>query len=134
VWLSATEVARLAVFLNLTPKQVIEKYCRRINGRYSLKEVRRGDNYDCVFLTEEKGAAAPGKIAYTKRGCSIYPVRPLQCRTWPFWPENLRTQKNWDEKTKRCHGMNRGRKFSLDQISEIRDAKDWPEKPPTSKT
>lgn len=133
VWISAIEVGRLAAFLNLTPRQVIEKYCRQIDGRYSLKEIRRGDNYDCIFLSKEK--AAPGKgdrVVHTKRGCSIYPVRPLQCRTWPFWPENLRDPKAWEKKSKNCYGMNHGRKFSAAEIAEIRDAKDWPVKPPTS--
>lgn len=32
----------------------------------------------CVFLQD--GAEA---------GCSIYPVRPRQCRQWPFWPRVL---------------------------------------------
>ena len=37
--------------------------------------------YDCVFLKEDPERG--------RKTCSIYPVRPLQCRTWPFWPENL---------------------------------------------
>ena len=30
-----------------------------------------------------------GSPPLRRKSCSIYGVRPLQCRTWPFWPENL---------------------------------------------
>src|SRR4051812_5367733 len=82
VWISTIEIGRLAEFLKITPQEVVQRYCRKIDGRYSLKEVRRGENYDCIFLTEEKVPVGNGsKVVHTKRGCSIYPVRPLQCRT-----------------------------------------------------
>src|SRR5215210_7321843 len=89
VWISKEEIVRLAEFLRLTPPQVVERYCRKVDGKFSLKESRnsRGE-YDCVFLKEEKverPAGAKGgddpAVCLTRRGCSIYPVRPLQCRT-----------------------------------------------------
>ena len=62
--------------------------------------------------------ARTGKVVHTIRQCSVYEVRPLQCRTWPFWPENLWSKKTWDHAAKRCHGMNAGhRHFTLDQIA-----------------
>src|SRR5205085_593326 len=95
VWISKDEIVRLAEHLRLTPQQVVEKYCRKVEGKFSLKEHRnaRGE-YDCVFLTEEKvqrptGTRPDQTVTLTHRGCSIYPVRPLQCRTWPFWDSNL---------------------------------------------
>jgi Fe-S-cluster containining protein len=134
VWISDEEVQRLAIFLKITPEQAADKYCRDIANLRSLKEVKNAaGNYDCIFLTETPAAPrADGKVSLPKRGCAIYPVRPLQCRTWPFWPENLRDRKTWDKVAKRCHGMNNGRVFSLKQIETIRDADDWPARPPTS--
>ena len=35
----------------------------------------------CVFLNED-------------RSCGVYHVRPLQCSTYPWWPE-LMPQRNW---------------------------------------
>jgi len=144
VWISKEEIVRLAEFLRLTPQQVVEKYCRRVEGKFSLKEHRnaRGE-YDCVFLKEEKverpaggsGAGAGGdeKVILTRRGCTIYPVRPLQCRTWPFWDTNLSSREAWDRSAQRCHGMNHGnRRFTREQMEALRDAQDWPENPPTS--
>ena len=78
--------------------------------------------------------AGDEKVVHTIRACSVYHVRPLQCRTWPFWPENLANERAWNQAAKKCHGMNApGRSFSLNQIHAIRDAAEWPKNPPTSK-
>lgn len=125
VWISDEEIGRLAKFLQLSSKEVINRYCRKIDGRISLKESRTPQGmYDCIFLKED---AQRGR-----KTCSVYPVRPLQCRTWPFWPENLANRVRWDRAAKGCAGMNHGRKFTLAQMEVIRDAKDWPDNPPTS--
>jgi Fe-S-cluster containining protein len=136
------EVGRLAEFLKLTSQEVLAKYCRKIGGRISLKERRMPNgNYDCIFLREMETPRskrpkelAPGEAIPTKRrGCAIYPVRPLQCRTWPFWESNLSDKRMWDLASKKCPGMGRGsRKFTGQQIEALRDADDWPENPPTS--
>lgn len=137
VWISREEIVRLATFLEITPEQTVEKYCRKVDGRWSLKEFRNSaGNYDCVFLKEDR-VAVPGasgeKVVATRRRCTVYDVRPLQCRTWPFWPENLWSRKTWDHAAKRCHGMNAGhRHFTRERIESLRDAEDWPQNPPTS--
>lgn len=136
VWLEDWEVDRLAEHLGLSREQTIEKHCRKIGRKYSLKETRTPQgNYDCVFLTElapEKQNVKSGEVPLRKRVCGIYPVRPLQCRTWPFWDGNLASEENWNASAKRCPGMNRGRRFAKDEIEALRDATDWPDKPPTS--
>ena len=38
----------------------------------------------------ERAASTPGRAV-----CSIYRARPAQCRTWPFWPENLLSKRDW---------------------------------------
>jgi len=125
VWISPEEIARLAGHLGLSPQIVMDRYCRSVGGRVSLNETRTPQGmYDCVFLKEDPKRG--------RKSCSIYPVRPLQCRTWPFWPENLSDRSRWDRAAKRCHGMNHGRKFTLEQIESLRDATDWPDNPPTS--
>ncbi len=40
--------------------------------------------------------------------CSIYAVRPTQCRTYPYWPEVLRSRGSWRAEAKRCEGIGRG--------------------------
>ncbi|HEY7091305.1 MAG TPA: YkgJ family cysteine cluster protein [Tepidisphaeraceae bacterium] len=135
VWISSVELDRLAKHLKIPRAQVIERYCRKIQGRYSLKEHRSPQGlYDCTFLKEVKVAAGNGSsVVHTKRICTIYPVRPLQCRTWPFWDGVLASKESWKEAGKRCHGIDAGsRKFTREQIEALRTAEDWPENPPTS--
>src|SRR5438045_9611081 len=68
VWISPQEIARLAQHLKLSPQEVIERFCRQIEGRLSLKEVRRGRLYDCIFLTEQEDDSGIGdRVAKTKR-------------------------------------------------------------------
>ena len=141
VWISEEEVLRLAEFLKLSPRQVLAKYCRKVGPRWSLKERRTSEGlYDCIFLTEQPPSGQAGRelepgepVPLRRRGCSIYPARPLQCRTWPFWDTNLSARQNWEASARRCPGMGRGtRKFTRAQIESLRDATDWPQEPPTS--
>ncbi len=73
-WVSREEIENIAKFLDMKSEDFILNYLRKTSGRYSIKELRKGSNYACVFFDKEKN------------GCSIYPVRPEQCRTFPFWP------------------------------------------------
>jgi Fe-S-cluster containining protein len=128
VWISDDEIDRLAAHLRLTREQTLAEYCRRANGKWSLRErPAAGGTWDCIFLRPEKTSSG-----FVKRACAIYPVRPLQCRTWPFWEGNLAARENWDRAARRCHGMNHGREFTREQIEKLRDATDWPDDSPTS--
>ncbi len=140
VWISIEEIERLAAHLKLSPETVVEKYCRKVDGKFSLKERRnREGTYDCIFLKAQKmPKPKPGpdgqldRVPVPIKKCSIYEARPLQCRTWPFWPENLVSRKRWDDSGRRCPGINEGRKFTRKQVEAVRDAADWPVNPPSS--
>lgn len=138
VWISSEEINRLADFLQMPRREVLQRYCRRIGNRISLKERVLGpQRHDCIFLKEIESTQydprAGREIRTLKRICEIYDVRPLQCRTWPFWPENLESRRAWDAAARKCPGMTtRGRQFTREKIETIRDAEDWPERPPTS--
>jgi len=47
-------------------------------------------------------------------------VRPLQCRTWPFWNQNLRSTDTWNQAHETCPGMNTGKFHDLAAIEAIR--------------
>jgi len=96
VWFDDKEAAEMAEHLGMAEIDFRKKYAKRIFGRWTLGEVRRDGVYDCVFLAEGEDG---------KRGCSIYSVRPTQCRTWPFWASNMRSRKAWDEAAESCPGM-----------------------------
>ena len=57
-------------------EEFAKSYLIRAKSRYSLREVRSENlGYACIFFDQEK------------RLCSIYDVRPKQCRTFPFWEQ-----------------------------------------------
>ena len=74
IWINASEINALALHLNLTVDELKYKYLTKIGYKYSIKEVKlASNNFACCFFNLEK------------RQCSIYHVRPNQCRTFPFW-------------------------------------------------
>ena len=93
VWVTVDDMHRIAAHLRMEFNEFTRTHVRRIGDKYSLTEKF---NYDCTFLTRD-GAG--------KSGCSIYGVRPMQCRTWPFWKGNLESPANWKKASARCPGM-----------------------------
>lgn len=88
-WVDKEEIKAIAEYLKLTITAFSKKYLRYINGRYALLE--KYDAYDCIFLKDKM--------------CQIYPVRPIQCRTYPWWKENLSSPEAWQEAAKFCEGI-----------------------------
>lgn len=76
--------------------------------RYSLIEKQPSKN--CIFLTKGKDG---------KKNCQIYRARPLQCRTWPFWKENIHSEDSWSETAKKCPGTNCGKWYDKNAIKSI---------------
>ena len=89
VWVSPSEVDALAKRLEISPEDFVKKYTRRIGNRLSLKE--HATTFDCVFLKGNQ--------------CQVYEDRPEQCRTFPWWPENLSSKGAWQEAAERCEGI-----------------------------
>lgn len=112
VWTTKEEIGRIAKFLGRPDGRLDPKHIRRVSLRYSLTEKPGGD---CIFLKREGG----------KRICGIYEVRPLQCRTWPFWNDNLRSEATWNAAGRTCPGMGEGDHYDLVQIGTIRTKKKW---------
>ena len=112
VWATKEELAKIAKFLGHADGKLDRKFVRRVAFRHSLTEKPGGD---CVFLKREDG----------KSMCGIYPVRPLQCRTWPFWTENLRSTTSWNQVHELCPGINHGPKYDYVQIETRRTQKSW---------
>jgi Fe-S-cluster containining protein len=102
VWVSIEEIEQLARFRGLPVKDFTSRFVRQVGEHYSLIERPGGD---CIFWD-------------AKEGCTVYPARPVQCRTWPFWPENVETPEDWDRTTRICPGSGKGRHYTAKQIIE----------------
>ena len=109
VWLCDEEIKLIAEKLKLENEEFRKNYTRRACGNISLNEDK--ETKDCIFLGKE--------------GCTIYKVRPNQCRTWPFWDSNLDSIDSWNYAAQRCPGINRGRLFNYEEIETIRKSRNW---------
>ena len=89
VWVNTQEMEAMAAFLNLSLSDFKRKYTRRVGSRYSLLESKQ--TYDCVFLKDKK--------------CQVYGARPTQCRTFPWWPENIQSEASWEQTARSCEGI-----------------------------
>lgn len=114
-WVSFTdeEAAAMAAELGVSLREFMREFTHTTRGRRSLRENLTDHGYDCVFLDRE---SVPGKAL-----CRVYRSRPEQCRTWPFWPENLRHPRQWEAAAQICPGIDRGELVPLRVIVERRD-------------
>ncbi len=91
VYLTETDSKRAAAFLGISVRAFEKHYVYRTRH---LRRLRKPRHSQCPFLTAA--------------GCAIHPVKPLQCRTYPFWPELLEDHKAWQGEASSCRGIGRG--------------------------
>jgi Fe-S-cluster containining protein len=102
VYLMPVDVRSIAGHLGLSTKEFLARYCSRDGNAVTL----RTDSPACAFLGADNR-------------CAIYPVRPMQCRTWPFWRENLE-KAVWDEEVRAdCPGAGHGELHSATEIERV---------------
>lgn len=101
VWLDDDEIAAIAKFRNEPRDHVLGLYTKAAGGGRSLREKPNGD---CVFYDRTEG-------------CVIYPVRPRQCRTWPFWESTASTPTAWERTRSICPGAGKGELISAEEIT-----------------
>lgn len=102
VWVSPDEIEALARFRGQSTEQFSTRFVRRVGDHFSLIERPGGD---CIFWDP-------------KEGCTVYAARPVQCRTWPFWPENVESPESWAAVRRACPGSGQGRLYTAEEIVE----------------
>lgn len=91
VWVTEEEMAGMAALLNISSDLFKRRYTRKRDNRYCLTE-KKSQDHDCVFLKDKK--------------CLVYEARPQQCRTFPWWEENLKSEESWKCAAEHCEGIN----------------------------
>jgi uncharacterized protein len=104
VWVTDEEIDRLAIAMKMEDDidGFKRKFVRQVLARQSLVEYSDGD---CIFLDPKT------------RGCMVYEARPVQCRTWPFWPRTVASPVDWAKTAKSCPGCNHGPVYELPTIA-----------------
>jgi uncharacterized protein len=90
VYLTEQDLLRTAAYLGLTPKAFEKKYVYRT--RHTLR-FRKPRDRQCPFLLG---------------GCTIHPVKPVQCRLFPYWPELVEEAAAWNATAQWCPGIGQG--------------------------
>ena len=102
VYLSINDIKKLANYTKLNIANFLNLYCDKTNGFTHLKEKNKDGN--CLFLNNTK--------------CSVYRARPTQCKTWPFWSENMNA-KTWNKEiSKFCPGVGKGKLINKSEINK----------------
>ncbi len=101
VWVEEEDIRRIAEFRREPIDEVNLIHVRRVGRRWSLREKANGD---CVFYDRQQG-------------CTIYPVRPPQCRTWPFWESNVANSEAWERTCEVCPGAGQGELIPAEEIT-----------------
>jgi hypothetical protein len=73
IFVKRKEIKAISKFLKLEVSKFIDEYLIKVSYKFSIKEIKRKKNYACIFFDKKKNK------------CSIYPVRPHHCKTFPFW-------------------------------------------------
>ena len=107
VSLTVEEAQGIAEQLALPYPEFLEKYCEVYDNGETL-HLRSRENGDCIFLIDER--------------CSVYLSRPQQCRTFPFWPENLKSEYRWQLVAAECPGIGQGRLYTPEEIESIKNS------------
>ena len=95
VWFNSNEFAELVMHKGLPAEQVLDDYADEVlNGWVKAKTKEIEEVQGCVFLADDG------------RSCSIYGQRPVQCRTYPWWPKTLENEDAWLRERSNCEGIN----------------------------
>lgn len=98
IYMTLPERRRMAAHLGLKTAVFTRTHCDKTNGFHHLRHPSK----DCQFLDGTR--------------CTVYAARPEQCRTWPFWPENM-NKREWNGPVKRdCPGIGIGKRHSAAEI------------------
>ena len=103
VYLSMKDLQKISKYFKISMCIFKKKYCDTTNGLLHFKETKKNGN--CQFLKKNK--------------CSIYEARPTQCRTWPFWKENINPKKWNKEIINFCPGIGKGEIINFSKIKKI---------------
>ena len=94
------EIEAIAAFVGMSVAEFTAAYLTRCDGGLRIRE------------------HPDGRCRFYHGGCRIYPHRPMQCRTWPFWFSNMRSETRWQSVAGECPGIGAGPLVDRDTILE----------------
>jgi uncharacterized protein len=102
VYVTEDDIRNAAAYVGMPRADFEAKYV--VRSKYTTRW-RKPKGEQCHFLKES--------------GCAIHPVKPAQCRLFPFWPELVENRDNWNDAAQNCPGIGRGELIQIGAAVEI---------------
>lgn len=102
VYITENDLLRIADYLHMSAAEFESRYVYRTRNQLRLRKPPRSQ---CHFLRSD--------------GCSIHPVKPVQCRLYPFWPELVEYRDIWEYEARKCPGIGQGPLVQIGTAMEI---------------
>ena len=90
IFANPSELEALRAHFGLSEAEFSARYLRKVGARYSFKEFAYKGGFACIFFDKKA------------KNCSVYELRPKQCRSFPFWEY---FKKHKEELEKECMGV-----------------------------
>ncbi|MEM1718123.1 MAG: YkgJ family cysteine cluster protein [Thermosphaera sp.] len=117
VCVTDADVKRIINFYGFSPHSFLEGVHVPSSVAHTYRGIPRfiGDRgKELVLALKEKS----GRCIFNRGECEVYPVRPMNCRAFPFlWLGGRRFKLNPDALLI-CDGVGRGKKFEFDKLVE----------------
>ncbi len=104
VYLTEEDIPRIANYLGLSKAAFEKKHVFRTKH---LRRLRVPRHANCAFLRDG--------------GCAIHEVKPIQCATFPYWPELLVSHRTWHGAGQRCPGIGKGELVNIEMARGVAD-------------
>ena len=86
-FVTSKDIDAISAYINTNPKRFVADYCQISGNRLVIAQ---GENGYCIFWDKL---------------CTIHPVKPRMCKTWPFLESVLIDIDNWHIMAASCAGI-----------------------------
>ncbi|MGA8181924.1 MAG: YkgJ family cysteine cluster protein [Desulfobacterales bacterium] len=86
-FISEGEIEKIAAYIHTDPNAFVDSYCEISGGKMILAQA---ENMYCIFWDGL---------------CTIHPVKPRMCKTWPFIESVIFDFNNWHIMASLCPGI-----------------------------
>jgi Fe-S-cluster containining protein len=128
VWVSDADMSRITAYLGISQDELARRYLKphaRVPGWRLLSSKHiPAEQAGPAAAAAAGGAAGPLHevcvFLDASGGCSVYGARPLQCSTFPWWPEMLGPEGWIQEPGYECEGLDHPDAPPLDTWAAVR--------------
>lgn len=117
VFIYKREIQAICAYLKIPEATFLRTYCDVVEAAYN-------DEYVPTIVIKMNPNTQNCIFQQANGSCKLYPVRPFQCASFPFWVLNVRDAAAWEKVKEKCPGFSvtkGGHVYTLDEIKEYLD-------------